>query len=267
MKPTRLLALAAALAGCAVAYGIHLFGKCESVVHSAVSSAKSKSGTGERNRSLIGSESVAPNSRRNRVETRRTASAPPAVAQAKLKRVGGSPAFSGGRILSETQWHENAARVEMEANHELNRLTGLLDLDPYQQDSVFSTFAQNSPHWLPGMQAGGAVSAGETNSAIAANRSSASEALRPVSSSLAGGTITNDGSTSKVENSDLTAFLNPEQQQKILQDAQDREEWWAEVLPQLTAPTVTGETVATATEETAAPETKEFDGGEILIEE
>ncbi len=274
MKPTRLLALAAAIISSAVAYGIHLFSRQDS--HLPIASAKPKASTvTDRGRSSI-EDSPAAMDRRLRSAAR--PSAKPAtreLAEARLKRIGGSPSHSAGRILSESQWRENAARVEMEANHELNRLTALLDLDPYQQDQVFDTLARNSPHWLPGMQAGGAnMNAGDEATALAGSKARAtadhgSTALKPGGGAL----VTSPSSSGQVENADLTAFLNPEQQQAIADDAAEREEWWSEVLPQLLPPSVSGETTAvtgegvTSSDTTDAPATKEFDGGDVLIEE
>jgi len=280
MKPTRLLALAAAFIGSAVAYGVHLFTKHETIVRAAPVAAKAKSTTGIRPSSgaAAGQESV----RRPRVSQNPTAAdSAPAVAAFQPRRLGGSPDFGSGKILSESQWRENAARVEMEANHELNRLSALLDLDPYQQDKVFSTLARNSPYWLPGMQAGGSIGAGESATTVSGTKTGGRNPSDSSAGSLAvtpggqsgGSLVTNPASAGQVENADLTAVLNPEQQQTALNDAADREEWWAEVLPQLLPPTVSGETTAvtggtTSTEDTTTvPETKEFDGGDVLIEE
>ena len=275
MKPRRLLALAAAIISSAVAYGIHLFSRQEPQL--PVTSAKDKTSTVTGRDRTAPADSPSAIDRRQRTEVRTSEkSAPREGAAANLKRIVGAPALGSGRVLSESQWRENAARVELEANHELKRLTALLALDPYQQDQVFDTLARNSPHWLPGMQAGGSnMNTGGDSTALAGSKTraaavdSASTALSP-----AGGSLVSTPSTSgQVENADLTAFLNPEQQQAIADDAADREEWWAEVLPQLLPPSVTGETTATtadgvtSSDTTDAPATKEFDGGEVLIEE
>ncbi len=91
----------------------------------------------------------------------------------------------------------------MEANHELKRLAGLLDLDSYQQSKVFSTLAQQSGSWLPGMQTGNPRSGNPTTAATAA---------------------------------DVTAALNDDQRQTLMQAEMDRQAWWEEVLPQLLPP-------------------------------
>jgi hypothetical protein len=88
----------------------------------------------------------------------------------------------------------------------------------------------------------------------------------------AGGGVTADGSSQSTA-VDLTAYLTADQQQSLVEEEMDRQAWWAEVLPQILAPTIPdgddfvdsypGIDVSTD----PAPETKEFDGGGMLLEE
>lgn len=154
------------------------------------------------------------------------------------KVVTGAPASAGNRVLSEAQWRAHAAVVEMEANHELKRLAELLDLDSYQQDKVFSALAQRSHSWLPGMQTGGSNPPVATAGVAAA--------------------------------ADVTACLNADQQQTLLQEEMDRQAWWEEILPQLLPPSLSNAGVVTAdagsspasdtTTLTPPPQTKSFEG-------
>ncbi|MEI6653173.1 MAG: hypothetical protein WCP45_00250 [Verrucomicrobiota bacterium] len=156
---------------------------------------------------------------------------PAATAPIPTWKVTGAPAADGNRVLTEAQWRECAAKVEMEANHELKRLAGLLDLDSYQQGKVFSAVAQQSSSWLPGMQT-----------------------ARP-------GTA----SPSVATGSDMTAALNDGQKQTLAQEDMDRQAWWAEVLPQLLPPPMpsggvltSGPAAADPAAAAAPPATKAF---------
>jgi hypothetical protein len=241
MKPSRWLALGTALAGCAVAYGIHLFGKHDAASPATASSPKSKTAAAERSRS--GFESTAETRAHHRQQGGATELSP-AIAAVRPRKISGSPSATGN-VLSEPEWRDRAAKVEMEANHELARLSGLLDLDPVQQDKVFSNIARQSRYWSPGMQ------------------------------TVGGATETPAGS-SQPENADLTAYLNADQQQTLVEAEMDRQEWWAEVLPQLLPPSISdGSSVASpdvrsaasAVDTNPAPETKVFDGGDVLLNE
>lgn len=193
--------------------------------------------------------------------------------------------------MAEAQWREHAARVEMEANHELNRLATLLDLDPVQQDKVFAAVARQSPYWLPGMQAGGPVRSTDGTShaseknlqSTTANRQTAAvdrmpvakvPTANPVDHPTSAVSVVTPGSSSVTDPQtasseaapDVTAYLDADQQQTLIEEEMDRQAWWAEVLPQLLPPNF-GEAAAAAAVEAAAPETKTFDGGEVLLEE
>jgi hypothetical protein len=62
-----------------------------------------------------------------------------------------SSARAGQNLPLETR----AAKVEQQANRELDRLITLLDLSEGQQDKVFQTLAKHSRHWSPEMQFSG----------------------------------------------------------------------------------------------------------------
>ena len=266
MKPSRWLALAAAFAGCAVAYGIHIFGRQDESRPAVAATVKSKGATGERSRSSFKPASESATVGRARSES------PSSVAVEESRKVIGSPALVRGNVLSESQWRENATRVEMEANHELNRLTALLDLDPVQQEGVFSALAQKSPYWLPGMQTGSGnsgVTTGTPGRASAINKPGKSDSLKLVQGRQTGGNGVSSTASSQQTPADLTAYLNADQQQSLIEDAMNREEWWAEVLPQLLPPTITETANSTPTTETTdtPAETKVFDGTDVLIVE
>lgn len=171
MKNSHMLALAAALAGSAIAYGLHILGKGDTVQTAPAGHARLKSASNERSRFptqyAVGSD--ASNRQRSGLGTRNDslAASSAAIPEFQPHEVGGSPQATGGSVMSESEWHEHAAKVEMEANHELNRLTTLLNLDATQQEKVFSSLAQRSSSWRPGMQTGtnlGAVSIGSSAS-------------------------------------------------------------------------------------------------------
>jgi hypothetical protein len=183
----------------------------------------------------------------------------------------------GGSVLSESEWRERAAKVETEANHELDRLVGLLDLDGVQQNEVFSALARQSPHWLPGMQAGSVLR--PEDSTLAGGKVAETTKTEPGrrirssgSAATDGGLVSPDGSSQSTA-VDLTAYLTAEQQQSLVEEEMDRQAWWAEILPQILAPTIPdgddwmdpfqGNDDSTD----PAPETKEFDGGGMLLEE
>ena len=173
-------------------------------------------------------------------------------------------------MVSEAQWQEQASRVEMEATHELDRLTGLLDLDSSQQNQIFTALARQSPNWLPGMVAGRDLmavasrpakpSSGTLQPALpsstmtpAANTTPTSPAIARNSTPEKSVTPISATSPASVPTSDVTDYLTPEQQQALIQEEMDREAWWACVVPQLLPPEL--------------PATKSFDGDEVLLEE
>ena len=202
---------------------------------------------------------------------------PQETAGSRARRVLVPSDATSGSLLSESQWRERAAKVEMEANHELDRLVGLLDLDPVQQNQVFSALAQQSPHWLPGMQAG---TGQRTDDAVLAGGKTPGNAkadqgrqVRNAGATAAGTTVGSSDGSAQPANVDLTAFLTAEQQQSLVEEEMDRQAWWAEILPQILAPTIADGSggadldAGNALSTDPAPETKEFDGGGILLEE
>lgn len=141
--------------------------------------------------------------------------------------------------VSETEWRRHAELAENQANRELRRLAMLLDLDPVQQDLVFPSLVRQSSSWLPGMAA-------ET---------------------IAGGSIA-------PSSGDYSSVLNDDQQQTLADTELDRQEWWQEMLPKLLPPEVaspsTDDTSAASPTPSGADSpavSKEFEGGEFLIEE
>ncbi len=169
MKNSHMLALAAALAGSAIAYGLHILGKGDTVQTAPAGHARLKSASNEQSRfpTQYAAGSDASNRLRSGsgIRNHSLAASSAAIPEFQPHEVGGSPQATGGSVMSESEWHEHAAKVEMEANHELNRLTTLLNLDATQQEKVFSSLAQRSSSWRPGMQTGtnlGAVSIGSS---------------------------------------------------------------------------------------------------------
>lgn len=277
MKPSHWLALASAVSACAVACGIHIFGNRDAASPAGRPSAKSRALDAARDRDPF-KPSAGPRSARNaRPESRSPDLSPQDSARSTARRVLVPSDAPTGSLLSEAEWREKAAKVEMEANHELDRLVGLLDLDPVQQKQVFSALAEQSPHWLPGMQAGAATR--PDDSILAGGRTADNakadqgQTVRNAGAAAAGATAGSSDGSAQPANVDLTAYLTAEQQQSLVEEEMDRQAWWAEILPQILAPTITDGNDAAlldsgnAVSTDPAPETKDFDGGGILLEE
>lgn len=226
MKPTRWLALSAAFAGSAVACAIYVLRQADSGKGSAAALAEIKSRADESRRPSFRPEVMEP--RADRQSGRAESDGGPL---AEPRRVFGTPLAGAGPVHSELEWRAHAEAVARDANHELKRLTDLLDLDTNQQDQVFSALARQSSSWMPGMQTGGdlANTAGEASS-------------------------------------DLTAYLSADQQQTLIQEEMDRQAWWEEVLPQLLPPEMTDAAAAPDSTGEAPPATKEFEGDGMLLE-
>lgn len=144
------------------------------------------------------------------------------------------------------EWIAQAARVELEATHELERLVALLDLTGPQQDHVFDYLARRSSSWRPGMRTGG----GEA--------STGGDGGSPLSPLVTG---EESGASSVAD------FLTANQEQVLVEDEMDRHAWWQEILPQLlppeVAPPVSAGTEEPTTPPLAAP--KSFDGETTLL--
>lgn len=162
-----------------------------------------------------------------------------------------------------------AAKVEQQANRELDRLITLLNLNEDQQDKVFQTLAKHSRHWSPEMQFGG-IGAG-----IAGKRSPAAPGLlipgtdapaitEPVEKSPAAETTpSTDPAKTADPLEEIMALLDPEQQSALLKDEMDRSAWWAEILPQiLPADDIPG--LDGTTPSPGAGEIREYEGSETL---
>lgn len=239
LKPSHWLVVATAVAGSAVACGCYLLWQPAALRAEAGDSLHDRSPMPGR-RTALGadpSRHIA-DSRRQTTEIRRAAAAAIKTRDAEPRKIVGSPLQSGTAPLSEAQWFARAARVGQEANHELSRLAGLLDLDSAQQDQLFAVLARQSNSWLPGMQ--------------------------PNRGTL-GGTATPLESEFPSEADEVMAYLNADQQQTLIQEEMDRQAWWEEVLPQLLPPQLQDTTAPTATD--SAPDTKPFEGNEVLLEE
>jgi hypothetical protein len=113
------------------------------------------------------------------------------------------------------------------------------------------------------------ITTGTPGRASAINKPGKSDSLKLVQGRQTGGNGVSSTASSQQTPADLTAYLNADQQQSLIEDAMNREEWWAEVLPQLLPPTITETaTAAPTTETTDTPaETKVFDGADVLIVE
>lgn len=146
------------------------------------------------------------------------------------------------------EWTAQAARVELEATHELERLVALLDLTGPQQDHVFDYLARRSSSWLPGMRTGGgeASTGGDGGSPFQPSRSATGE--ESVASSVAD-------------------FLTADQEQVLVEDEMDRQAWWQEILPQLLPPEVAAPVSAGTDEPTTPPlvAPKSFEGETTLL--
>jgi|GEM_PF-2672633 len=270
MKPERLIAAAAALAGCAVACGIYVSRQPESDRTTSAPSVKTRSSVEKRHTALASEPHLRTKAADRPAQTHFAQTAgnpcPPA------HQIAGTPHYGRSAVLPEAQWRANAARVEQESNHELARLTHLLDLDGKQQAQVFSALARNSPYWLPGMQAGEKPQAAnpKTSNPAAPRTHTGSETTAPLTPVPVVPGVPNVSTGPSLP--DIAAVLDADQQQTLVQNEMDRQAWWAEVLPQLLPPSLTddvgaGSAVSSAAGTVSPPATKEFDGGDVLLEE
>lgn len=153
-----------------------------------------------------------------------------------------------GQAAETAEWTAQAARVELEATHELERLVALLDLTGPQQDHVFDYLARRSSSWLPGMRTGGgeASTGGDGGSPFQPSLSATGE--ESVASSVAD-------------------FLTADQEQVLVEDEMDRQAWWQEILPQLLPPEVAAPVSAGTDEPTTPPlvAPKSFEGETTLL--
>ena len=146
--------------------------------------------------------------------------------------------------------------MEAAANHELQRLIPLLNLNASQQDAVFRALASNNPAWSPALQVSipGEKPASDPAALAAADAGDTTSAVLP--------------------------HLDASQQQALLEDYVARDEWWGEVLPLLLADNDTPEitaaadsitTPAAATTTTqapveSAPAVKAFEGDDVILD-
>jgi hypothetical protein len=244
MKPTHWLALATAVAGCAVACGFYLLGQDEDPQSAGPQAQPERRSAGEPGASRTPRRVAGAEFRRQQGPTVGRANGSSEVpGEFQPRKVFGVPPRGGQGLLAESQWLARAAKVEQEANHELRRLVEMLDLDSAQQDRLFGMLARRSSAWMPGMQT----------------------SQEPT----AGAAVVDGGGMSEAD--EVMAYLNPDQQQTLIQAEMDRQAWWEEVLPQLLPPQLqegttgdAGGTTPTVTD--PAPDTKPFEGGELLEE-
>ncbi len=268
MKPERLIAAAAALVGCAVACGIYVSRHPTPDQTTPTLSAKTKSSVKKHSATLLSEPQL-----RTKASDRPTQNRPLETSENSRPLshlIAGTPPYGRSAVLPESQWRANAAQVEQESNHELARLTNLLDLDSKQQAQVFSALARNSPYWLPGMQAGEKPKTGtpKTSAPAVTQPPTGSETTALPAPVVPGVPSVTAGSGL----TDVAAVLNADQQLALVQDEMDRQAWWAEVLPQLLPPALTDDSAAvpimsSPTDTVSPPSTKEFIGGDVLIEE
>ena len=160
----------------------------------------------------------------------------------------GAPAGQTTESAETAEWTAQAARVELEATHELERLVDLLDLTGPQQDHIFDYLARRSSSWLPGMRTDGgeAPTGGDGGSPFQPSRSATGD--ESVASSVAD-------------------FLTADQEQVLVEDEMDRQAWWQEILPQLLPPEVAAP-VSAGTDEPPTPPVvapKSFEGETTLL--
>jgi hypothetical protein len=153
---------------------------------------------------------------------------------------------SAGQAAETAEWTAQAARVELEATHELERLVALLDLTGPQQDHIFDYLARRSSSWRPGMQTSG----GEA--------SMSGDGGSPLAPAVTG---EESGAPSVAD------FLTADQEQVLVEDEMDRHAWWQEILPQLLPPEVAPSVSAGTDEPTPPPlaAPKSFDGETTLL--
>jgi hypothetical protein len=251
MQPTRWIALAVALTGCAVAYGIHLFSQPEAEQGHTVASPDMKKtsprfapvadlGSPSRQRSTPRSSAVG------------SMKSSPQAAPKVARMIVGAPIPSHGPVQSEAKWRSHAAQVEMEANHELERLTTLLDLDASQQDQVFSRLARQSDHWLAGM--------GTARQATTAQPNPTQIETNPTSPSVSASASSSRSAGLGSEPQSIADVLTPAQLEVLVDEEWERQAWWEEILPQLLPPISPEPQVVTAAPPAEqAPATKAFE--------
>lgn len=156
-----------------------------------------------------------------------------------------------------------AAKVEKQANHELERLIPLLNLNKEQQDLVFDRLAQNSADWHPALQlspagfAGGFV-VGDNKPTPAPAPTSTATPNVPSTSAPETATVPDVVPTPTQAIEDIIApILTDDQETALQQDLMDRQEWWDEMI----------QVMKTNMEEPPVPQDKEgTEGNETLAD-
>jgi hypothetical protein len=236
MKSSQGFILASVIAGIGLACGVYLSQQKDPLPAREVNPRTGQRVIGNQDRSSasLGNHSLSERPKRLPLTNQGARELSEIRPSTEARKILGGPVHGGQALTSEAQWMAHAAKVEIEANHELDRLAALLDLEPKQQTQLFGLLARQSAHWLPGMQTGG-----ESNS---------------------------KSTVGTTEAGDLMAYLNSDQQQTLVQDEMDRQAWWEEVLPQLLPPQFQEGTTSPAVTE-SAPDSKAFDDGDVPLEE
>lgn len=236
MKSSQGFILASVIAGIGLACGVYLSQQEDPLQAREAKPRAEQRVVGDPERSSLprGSHSLSERRKRPPLDNQSARELSKIRPSPEARKILGGPVHAGQAITPEAQWMAHAAKVEIEANHELDRLAALLDLEPKQQTQLFGLLARQSAHWLPGMQTG-AESTSKSNA----------------------------GTT---EAGDLMTYLNSDQQQTLIQDEMDRQAWWEEVLPQLLPPQFQEGTPSPAVTD-SAPDSKAFDDGDVPLEE
>lgn len=254
MKSANWSAFAAAVTGCAIAVGLHV-SRPPSPALTTVQASKRVSAFAAKRNFYPAPPPLAPE--RTKPLRKSTSST-----RERALTTSGSSQPGTAPVLTEAQWRAQATQVEMEANHELDRLVALLDLDTGQQGKAFSILARQSAYWLPGMK---------TTTDVKSDAGAIPNAKKSASTQPASTRSAKVGSPPGNETSippDLAAVLSPDQQALLIQEEMDRQAWWAEVLPQLLPPVIPTVVAAPLPVETGLPpENKVYEGGDVLLEE
>ncbi len=186
-------------------------------------------------------------SQRNPVSGNR-AELPPSVNVSPAKSAATGHRTSAGSLLPPSargqvesaptvaELHARAARVEQEANHELERLVPLLNLSEPQQDRIFQKLARNSASWHPALSVISESPAGNTkrppsaSGGTTANSGGGTPTAGAETTSGTAPVVAKNESASSTIVDEILNELTPEQQAQLLKDDLDNREWWAEAI-------------------------------------
>jgi hypothetical protein len=160
-----------------------------------------------------------------------------------------------------------AAKVEHEANRELERLVPLLNLTPEQQDRVFAKLVENSVYWSPGMTAATPSPGNLQNDTISEAGKGGAVAAQPISQIQNGGKVGNGTAngnptmTTPTPNVALNPvqsipdlltspndpILTPQQEADLYTNHLDKQQWWEELVGNIQSDMEGGTTTTEAT--------------------